>query len=111
VSASAGDKVVVSFIAANRDPAVFDRPSTFDITRKPNPHLAFSEGTHLCLGRNIARVELEVLITKFLAQFPHTSEVAPRATWNDGNNFISSLKSLPVSLAGAVEAGSPAYAG
>lgn len=98
-----GDWVVPWLAAANRDPEVFERPYTFDITRKPNPHLAFSEGTHLCLGRNVARVELEVLFTKFLEQFPHASEVAPGATWNDGNNFISSLKTLPVSLGGAAQ--------
>ncbi len=46
----AGDKVVVSFISANRDDAVFAEPGRFDIGRQPNPHLAFGHGPHFCLA-------------------------------------------------------------
>lgn len=96
-----GDWVVCWLSAANRDPDVFPDPYRFDITRSPNPHIAFSEGTHICLGRNVARVELEVLLTKFLEEYPDAVELEPGPTWNDGNNFISSLKTLPVGLTGA----------
>lgn len=57
----AGDRVALIYPAANRDPAVFDHPDTFDISRDPNPHVAFGHGTHFCLGANLARIELRLL--------------------------------------------------
>jgi cytochrome P450 family 142 subfamily A polypeptide 1 len=60
----AGDRVAILYPSANRDEAVFDRPDAFDITRDPNPHVAFGRGTHFCLGANLARVELRVLFER-----------------------------------------------
>ena len=57
----AGDRVMLAYPSANRDEAVFDEPFRFDIRRDPNPHLAFGQGTHFCLGANLARLELRVL--------------------------------------------------
>ena len=57
-----GQQVILLYPSANRDEAVFDRPLEFDITRNPNPHLAFSEGNHYCLGANLARLEIRVAI-------------------------------------------------
>lgn len=57
----AGDRVALIYPAANRDPAVFDSPDTFDIYRDPNPHVAFGHGAHFCLGANLARIELRLL--------------------------------------------------
>ena len=56
--------------AANRDPAVFDRPGLFDITRRPNRHLAFAGGPHVCVGLSLARLEGRVAISRFLQRFP-----------------------------------------
>lgn len=56
-----GDRVTLVYPAANRDPRVFEHPDTFDVTRDPNPHLAFGHGTHFCLGANLARIELRLL--------------------------------------------------
>lgn len=56
-----GDRVALVYPAANRDPRVFARPDVLDITRDPNPHLAFGHGTHFCLGANLARIELRLL--------------------------------------------------
>jgi cholest-4-en-3-one 26-monooxygenase len=56
-----GDKVLLAYPSANRDEAVFDDPFTFDVRRSPNPHLAFGQGTHFCLGANLARLELRLL--------------------------------------------------
>ncbi|HZZ98279.1 MAG TPA: cytochrome P450 [Jatrophihabitantaceae bacterium] len=94
VSVSAGDKVVVSFIAANRDPAVFDHPCDFDITRKPNPHLVFGHGPHFCLGAHLARTQMRALF----------SELLRRTSWIEGagdpsylrSNFQRGVKRLPI---------------
>jgi len=56
-----GDRVALLYPAANRDEAAFTDPDTFDITRDPNPHVAFGRGTHFCLGANLARLELTLL--------------------------------------------------
>ena len=50
--------------SANRDEEVFDDPFTFDVTRSPNPHIAFGYGTHFCIGANFARHELELLFAQ-----------------------------------------------
>ncbi|MEI2651393.1 MAG: cytochrome P450 [Microthrixaceae bacterium] len=61
-----GDKVVMWWQAANYDERVFDDPNTFDITRTPNPHLAFGIGTHFCLGANLARLEIALVFNGLL---------------------------------------------
>ncbi|MFT5203530.1 MAG: cytochrome P450, partial [Candidatus Aldehydirespiratoraceae bacterium] len=59
---AAGERVALVYPAANRDELVWDRPHEFDITRNPNPHLSFGHGTHFCLGANVARAELRLLL-------------------------------------------------
>ena len=60
-----GDRVVIWHISANRDEEVWDDPFVFDITRNPNPHVAFGGGgSHFCLGANLARMELELIFTE-----------------------------------------------
>jgi cytochrome P450 len=65
-----GDVVLLHWMAANRDPAVFPDPDAFDIDRKPNRHYAFGFGAHRCLGANLARVELQVLVQEVLRRLP-----------------------------------------
>jgi cholest-4-en-3-one 26-monooxygenase len=64
----AGDPVALYFASANRDEDVFDEPFAFRIDRSPNPHLAFGFGEHFCMGANLARVELEVMLRLLLAR-------------------------------------------
>ncbi len=65
---AAGDKVVMWYASANRDPDVFDDPFRFDIGRDPNPHVAFGGGgSHFCLGAFLARMEIRVLLEELLA--------------------------------------------
>ena len=61
---AAGDRLALVYPSANRDEDVFEDPFTFDVTRSPNDHIAFGQGTHFCLGANFARRELEILFGK-----------------------------------------------
>lgn len=65
-----GDRVLLLLGAANRDPAKFADPETFDVTRSPNPHLSFSHGVHFCLGAPLARMEMEIAFNELLRRFP-----------------------------------------
>jgi cytochrome P450 len=68
----AGDKVVLFYISANRDEAVFPNPDVFDITRRPNPHVGFGgPGPHLCLGAHLARMELKIMFRELFTRLPH----------------------------------------
>jgi cytochrome P450 len=70
VPLSLGDRVFMSFAAANRDPSTFERPDEMILDRKPNPHTTFGLGVHRCLGSNIARVELDVVFSEVLRRIP-----------------------------------------
>lgn len=67
----AGDALVVSLISANRDEERFDDPHSFDITRKPNPHMTFGAGAHICIGAPLARIEGQMAVGKLLQRFPN----------------------------------------
>jgi cytochrome P450 len=70
VPLSRGDRVFMSFAAANRDPGVFPDPDAMVLDRTPNPHTTFGMGVHRCLGSNIARVEFDVVISEVLRRLP-----------------------------------------
>lgn len=65
-----GAKVVSFYVAGNRDPEVFSDPDRFDITRRPNPHLAFGAGRHFCLGSHLARLELAIMFRELARRMP-----------------------------------------
>ena len=90
-----GDKVVIWHISANRDEEVFDDPFTFDITRSPNPQVAFGGGgPHYCLGANLARMELRLILTELITRIPDlTLAGEPERLVS---NFIGGIKHLPV---------------
>ena len=76
----AGQELILLYPSANRDAAVFDDPDTFDITRSPNPHLAFGFGAHFCLGNQLARLELKVMTERLLARLPDLHLTADQAS-------------------------------
>ncbi|MXW96404.1 MAG: cytochrome P450 [Acidimicrobiaceae bacterium] len=92
-----GDKVVCSFTAALRDPRVFDEPDVFDITREqPRTQLAFGFGEHYCLGANLARLQLQVILREIYSRIPdiHPSgEVVHQPT-----ALFAGLLSMPVAF-------------
>ncbi|MFD1542797.1 cytochrome P450 [Nonomuraea guangzhouensis] len=71
VTFHAGDGVIVAAAAANHDPDVFTRPDQIDIDRGARHHLAFGFGIHQCLGQNLARLELEVVLNTLFARIPN----------------------------------------
>lgn len=91
---AAGDKVVMYYGAANRDPEQFERADTFDISRRPNRHIAFGNGTHICLGQHVARVEIDALLREVIRRMPEL-ELAAEPEWL-ASNFISGPRTMPV---------------
>ncbi|MFL5298451.1 MAG: cytochrome P450 [Phenylobacterium sp.] len=89
-----GDKVVMYFGAANRDPAVFDRPEVLDLARTPNEHIAFGTGPHGCLGQHIARIEIDAMLAEVLTRMADFELAAP-PEWLP-SNFISGPKTMPL---------------
>ena len=92
-----GEKIIMWYGAANRDPAIFDRPNDFNIQR-PNAdkHLAFGIGRHTCLGKPIALMQLQEAYSQILQRFPDMRydgewKVAP-------NNFVHAIQEMPVSF-------------
>jgi cholest-4-en-3-one 26-monooxygenase len=97
VTMKAGDKASLWYISANRDETVFDDPYRFDITRDPNPHIAFGGGgPHHCLGANLARMEMKLLFGELIAQAPKIERLGPSDRLR--SNFINGIKHLPVRL-------------
>ena len=74
---SAGDRVMLAYPSANRDEDVFDDPFTFDLRRDPNPHLAFGQGTHFCVGANLARLELRLLFRALTQRWTNLRILTP----------------------------------
>jgi cytochrome P450 family 142 subfamily A polypeptide 1 len=73
----AEDRVLLAYPSANRDEAVFDDPFRFDIRRDPNPHLAFGQGTHFCVGANLARLELRLLFRTLTQRWTNLTVLSP----------------------------------
>ncbi|WP_439377927.1 cytochrome P450 [Amycolatopsis lexingtonensis] len=89
-----GDKVVVWFSSANRDPAVFPSPDTFDVGRTPNDHLTFGHGPHFCLGAHLARVQMRAMFGAVLDQLGFVELAGEPVRLR--SNFQNGLKSLPI---------------
>jgi cytochrome P450 len=80
-----GDRVLMNFPAANRDPEKFPNPDQVILDRPVNPHIAFGVGIHRCAGSNLARMEMRVAIEEWLKRIPDFELVDPDAvTWAGG---------------------------
>ncbi|MBV8935057.1 MAG: cytochrome P450 [Alphaproteobacteria bacterium] len=91
------DRIRWFISSANRDPEKFANPNTFDITRQPNPHVAFGNGVHHCLGATLARVEGQEVFKALAGRFPNLQMASDRLEYQPSITFRS-LKSLPVTL-------------
>lgn len=93
----AGEGVIVTHSIANRDPSVFADPDTFDVRRSARHHLAFGYGVHQCLGQNLARLELEIILTALFDRIPTLRLAVPvdELTLRPGTT-IQGVNELPV---------------
>ncbi|MFT3729242.1 MAG: cytochrome P450 [Terricaulis sp.] len=94
-----GEKVLMYYGAANRDPAMFDKPDQLDLERaNADKHIAFGYGPHVCLGKRVAQIQLEEAYRQIMARYPNAAwtgdiEIAP-------NNFVHAISRLGVKLSG-----------
>jgi cytochrome P450 len=92
-----GDKLLLFYNSANRDDAVFTDPNRFDITRSPNPHVGFGgPGPHYCLGANLARREITVMLRELLTRLPEirtAGEPEPLLSF-----FLTGIKRMPFNV-------------
>ena len=90
-----GEKLVMWYGAANRDPAVFSNPDKFDIERaNADKHLAFGIGRHTCIGKPVALMQLEESYKQILARFP---DIRMSGDWKVApNNFVHAIQEMPV---------------
>jgi len=89
----AGDLVIFLIGAANRDPEVFHEPDQLDISRRPNPHLSFGLGPHLCLGLGLARIEAELLFRELVSRYSSIEMTGGDLVWNQ-NFGLRGLREL-----------------
>lgn len=90
-----GDRLLLLWPAANRDPAEFPDPNKFVVDRKPNRHVGFGSGIHRCLGAHVARKEMKILIEQFFARMPdYRLDPNKEPKWHTGDTW--GVKSLPV---------------
>lgn len=94
-----GEKVLMYYGAANRDPAMFENPDALDVERaNADKHIAFGYGPHVCIGKRVAQIQLQEAYRQILARFPNATwtgdiDVAP-------NNFVHAISRLGVRLSG-----------
>ena len=81
-----GEKLLLLYQSANRDADVFDDPDALGVDRDPNPHLAFGVGPHVCMGINLARLEIRVLFEELVRRFPRHAR---------GPGFVPPTSSTP----------------
>ena len=89
-----GEIVALFYPSANRDEEVFDRPFEFDVSRKPNRHLAFGIGEHFCAGAHVARLEMEYALRFLLPRIAEVELASPPARLH--SHFFAGIKRLPI---------------
>ncbi len=91
-----GQIVVQLLGAANRDAAHFERSEAFDITRRPNRHIAFGSGVHFCIGAPLARLEARIALRAILERRPRLELATGHVEWQTEKALFRCVRSLPV---------------
>lgn len=90
---------MMSWLGANFDPKVFERPYEVDIDRSPNPHLAFGVGTHRCIGLHVARALFDIMVREVLARIPDYAVDLEATRFYQGNPELYGVVEMPVTFA------------
>ncbi len=93
-----GQQVVMMYPSANRDPAHFDDPESYDVTRSPNHHLAFGFGTHFCLGAALARLEIRIFFERLLERVDRIERIEGTPQVEMPNAFVHGLREAHLSF-------------
>ncbi len=88
------DSILLCYPSGNRDEDVFENPFDFKVDRNPNKHLAFGHGAHLCLGKYLAKIEMEIFYEELFSKIKNI-ELNGTPEWVKAS-FVSGLKSLPI---------------
>jgi cytochrome P450 family 142 subfamily A polypeptide 1 len=91
-----GDVLLNVYPSANRDADVFDDPDAFRIDREPNLHLAFGTGPHFCLGANLARTEIRILLEELFTRLPDVRVADGSGAQRGPNSLVTTIQRLPV---------------
>lgn len=92
----AGDRMMLLYQSANRDTDVFEAPDEFHLDRKPNRHIAFGYGPHMCIGQHLAKQELRIMLEELLPRLGSLAVTGPRKVVQ--TNFVGGLRRLPMRL-------------
>ena len=92
-----GQKVIAVLGSANRDEQVFINPEQLDLTREPNPHIAFGKGIHSCIGIHLSRLEVQQVYQQLFQRYASITPIPASHSWRS-NWVIRGLQSLPVIL-------------
>jgi cytochrome P450 family 142 subfamily A polypeptide 1 len=95
---AAGDRVLMLYQSANRDEDAWVGPDRFDVTRSPNPHLAFGIGPHFCLGANLARAELKAMVRELVTRYPRMRPVPGTEPRRAASTLVAGIEHLRVEL-------------
>src|SRR5262249_40620033 len=95
VDLAKGDKLVMNWGSANRDEAKFSDPDTYSVDRPTNSHVAFGDGIHRCIGANLARLEMRVVLEEVLRRLPNY-RIADGETAEVGGILARAARRLPV---------------
>jgi cytochrome P450 len=91
-----GDRFMLLYQSANRDADVFDNPDEFHLDRKPNKHIAFGYGPHMCIGQHLAKLELKIMLEELLPRIEKIEVTGERKVVQ--TNFVGGLRKLPMRL-------------
>jgi cytochrome P450 len=99
-----GQMVIQLLGAANRDASRFERAEAFDISRRPNRHIAFGSGVHFCIGAPLARLEARVALRAVMQRMPGLELAVDDVEWQTGKSLFRCVRSLPVRVPGRASA-------